>query len=175
MRAVIQRVHKAAVAVAGRVTGSIGRGVLVFLGIRKGDGEKELRYVADKVLGLRIFPDADHAMNRSLRDLENPERTASDDNLASGESAASVSGGRPRGEILLVSQFTLYGDCRRGRRPSFDAAAAPADAEVVYRDFANYLCEQGFPPQEGVFGADMQVSIENDGPVTVLVDSEKAF
>jgi D-tyrosyl-tRNA(Tyr) deacylase len=149
MRAVVQRVRSASVEVGGRVAGQIDRGLVVFLGIGHGDGEKATRYLGDKILDLRIFPDEEHSMNRSLRDVQ--------------------------GEILLVSQFTLYGDARKGRRPSFAAAATPESAEAVYRDFARYLAEKGCPPREGVFGASMLVRLENDGPVTILLDSEKEF
>ncbi len=149
MRAVLQRVREAAVAVDGRETGRIGRGLLVLLGIGREDGEEAIAYLAEKIVGLRVFEDDVSAMNRSIADVG--------------------------GAILLVSQFTLYGDCRRGRRPSFDQAAAPAAAEALYRSFAARLKDRGFPPQEGVFGAMMQVSLVNDGPVTVLLDSERKF
>jgi D-aminoacyl-tRNA deacylase len=149
MRAVVQRVRAASVEVDGRIAGQIDRGVVVFLGIGRGDGEEAMRYLGEKILDLRIFPDEKHSMNQSLRDV--------------------------RGEILLVSQFTLYGDCRKGRRPSFDGAESPGRAEEAYREFAKYLSEQGHPPREGVFGASMLVRLENDGPVTILLDSEKEF
>lgn len=149
MRVVLQRVREARVEVERRVTGAIGRGIVVFLGIRKGDDEKSVSYLAEKILDLRIFPDDRHSMNRSLREAG--------------------------GSILLVSQFTLYGDCRRGRRPSFDAAEEPARANELYRRFAASLASAGFPPQEGEFGATMAVHLENDGPVTILLDSERAF
>lgn len=149
MRVVVQRVRRARVEVDGQPTGEIASGLLLFLGVRRGDGEAEIRYLAEKVLGLRIFPDEKHPMNRSIQEVG--------------------------GEILLVSQFTLYGDCRRGRRPSFDAAEEPAQAEKTYRQFANYLTSRGYPPKEGVFGATMQVHLQNEGPVTLLLDSEKVF
>jgi D-tyrosyl-tRNA(Tyr) deacylase len=149
MRAVVQRVRKAFVEVDGRNTGEIQQGLVVFLAVRKGDGAPEVRYLAEKIMDLRVFPDEKQAMNRSLREAG--------------------------GEILLVSQFTLYGDCRRGRRPSFDEAEAPGEAAEVYREFARYLAGAGFPPKEGVFGASMLVHVENDGPVTMLLDSEKRF
>ncbi len=133
----------------GRTTGSIGPGLVVFLGVRRGDGDAEIEYMAEKLLGLRIFPDENHAMNRSIRECG--------------------------GGILLVSQFTLYGDCRRGRRPSFDEAEVPERAQEVYRRFAEKLTSLGFKPEEGVFGASMVVELENDGPVTILLDSEKKF
>ena len=128
---------------------SIGPGLLVLLGVRHGDGTAEVGYLAEKILDLRIFPDEKHPINRSIRDV--------------------------RGEILLVSQFTLYGDCRKGRRPSFDEAEAPERAQTVYREFADHLSGLGFSPKEGVFGAHMILRMENDGPVTVLLDSEKKF
>jgi D-tyrosyl-tRNA(Tyr) deacylase len=149
MRVVVQKVRSARVEVDGRSTGEIGSGLLLFLGVRRGDGESEIRYLAEKVLGLRIFADEKHTMNRSIQDLG--------------------------GEILLVSQFTLYGDCRRGRRPSFDEAEEPTRAEKTYRQFADYLGSRGYPPREGVFGAEMQVHLQNEGPVTLLLDSEKVF
>src|SRR5262249_21136326 len=144
MRAVVQRVSTAFVEVEGRVTGEIRKGVVVFLAIRKGDGETEIHYLAEKILDLRIFPDEKQAMNRSVREAG--------------------------GEILLVSQFTLYGDCRRGRRPSFDEAEGSERAAQVYQEFGRYLSSLGCPPKEGVFGASMRVHVENDGPVTMLLD-----
>jgi len=149
LRAVVQRVRRASVLVDGRVTGAIEDGLVVFLGVRRGDGESEVRYMAEKILDLRVFPDEKHPINRSLRDRG--------------------------GEILLISQFTLYGDARKGRRPSFDEAEAPELAQSLYGDFAGYLESQGFPPQQGVFRAPMIVSVENDGPVTILLDSERVF
>ena len=145
MRAVIQRVRRASVEVDGQITGKIDRGVLVFLGVGRGDGLKEVRYFADKIIGLRIFADRTHGVNVSLAEID--------------------------GKILLVSQFTLYGDCRRGRRPSFEAAAEPDQAREIYEAFSKYLAEKGFPPEEGIFAASMSVNIENDGPVTILLDS----
>ncbi len=151
MRAVVQRVNHAEVTVGGACTGKIERGLLVFLGIGRNDTDDDVRYLAEKVVDLRIFPGADgKSMQRSLRDLSG-------------------------GEVLLVSQFTLYGDCRKGRRPSFDAAAQPETAKTLYRGFAAALTARGFPPQEGVFAAQMLVSLENDGPVTILLDSERTF
>jgi D-aminoacyl-tRNA deacylase len=149
MRAVVQRVRSASVSVEGRETGRIGGGLLVLLGIGKGDGAEAVSSLASKVVGLRIFPDDRHPMNASLAETG--------------------------GSILLVSQFTLLGDCRKGRRPSFAAAAPPEEAERLYRDFAAELGRLGFPPQEGIFGAMMLVSLENDGPVTILLDSERRF
>ena len=149
MRAVVQRVRSASVEVAGEISGQIGRGLLVFLGVGRGDGEEDVLYIGEKIRQLRIFPDEKHHMNVSLEEVG--------------------------GKILLVSQFTLYGDCRRGRRPSFDSAEEPARAREVYNEFAAYLRETGCPPQEGVFAASMSVKLENDGPVTILLDSKKQF
>ncbi len=149
MRAVIQRVSEASVVVEGEETGRIRRGLLVLLGIRRNDDESAVKFLAEKVVGLRIFEDEKSTMNLSIADVE--------------------------GEILLISQFTLFGDCRRGRRPSFDQAAPPEVAETLYRRFADYLGSLGFPPQEGIFGAKMMVSLVNDGPVTLLLDSERQF
>lgn len=138
--------------VDGAATGQIDVGLLVFLGVRKGDGEGEARCLAEKLVDLRVFPDAGypqegHSINRSLREV----------------------GGR----ILLVSQFTLYADCRRGRRPSFVDAELPEGAQALYRRFADLLAGLGFPPQEGLFGASMQVHLQNDGPVTILLDTDE--
>ncbi len=149
MRAILQRVTRASVKVDGRITGAISRGLVVLLGIRRGDGERQMEYLADKILDLRIFPDEKHSMSRSIREAG--------------------------GGILLVSQFTLYGDARKGRRPSFDEAEAPELAVKVYRQFAERLSSQGVRPEEGVFGASMLLDLENDGPVTILLDSEREF
>lgn len=147
MRVLLQRARRAAVDVDGRRSGAIERGLVVFLGVGKDDTEADGQWLAEKVVDLRIFPDDKHSMNRSLRDVG--------------------------GEILLVSQFTLYADCRRGRRPSFDPAGDPEEAARLYRKFAAQLSDLGFPPKEGVFGAHMVVHLENDGPVTILVDSKR--
>ena len=156
MRAVVQRVREASVSVpagdgtdATKVVGQIGQGLLVLLGVGAGDGDTDIRDLADKVLDLRLFEDDERKMNRSLRDVS--------------------------GEILVISQFTLYGDCRKGRRPSFDAAEAPARAEELYRKWIDYVSGQGFSPHEGVFGAMMDVKLVNYGPVTLLLDSKKLF
>jgi D-tyrosyl-tRNA(Tyr) deacylase len=142
-------VRSAKVEVDGRLYGFIGPGLVVLLGVARGDGDDQIAYLGNKILHLRIFPDEKLPMNRSLVDKG--------------------------GDILLVSQFTLYGDCRKGRRPSFDRAEAPAEAEPIYRKFADFLAAAGHPPQEGVFGASMVVALENDGPVTLLLDTEKEF
>lgn len=149
MRAVVQRVNHASVSVNGEITGKIGKGLLVLLGVGPDDCEKDLKYMCDKILGLRIFEDEDEKMNLSLRDIS--------------------------GELLVISQFTLFGDCRKGKRPSFASACPPERAEVMYEEFLK-LCEnEGIKPEHGVFGADMKVGLENDGPVTILIDSEKLF
>ena len=149
MRAVVQRVNNASVTIDGKLNGKIGKGLLVLLGVGPDDTERDLKYMCDKILGLRIFEDEDEKMNLSLRDIS--------------------------GELMVVSQFTLFGDCRKGKRPSFAAACPPDRAEAMYKEFLK-LCEnEGFAPQHGEFGADMKVALENDGPVTILIDSEKVF
>ena len=147
MRAVIQRVNNASVSVDGEMVGSIQKGLLIFLGIGSGDTQKDLEYIADKTVGLRIFSDADDKMNLSVTDID--------------------------GEILNVSQFTLYGDCRKGRRPNFTASMPPKEAERMYEAFIDNIKNRGINVASGVFGADMQVTISNDGPVTILLDSSK--
>ena len=149
MRAVIQRVSRAEVRVAEAVIGRIGEGLLVLLGVGRGDGEADAAYIAEKTAGLRVFPDEEGKLNRSVVD---------------------VGGG-----ALVVSQFTLYGDVRRGRRPSFDDAAPPAEADRLYRFFCERLQEQGLTVETGQFQAMMQVELVNDGPVTILLDSKKNF
>jgi D-tyrosyl-tRNA(Tyr) deacylase len=149
MRAVIQRVRRARVSVDGRVVGEIGGGVVVLLGIGKGDLNEAAHYLAEKTAKMRIFDDADGKLNVSL--------------LESG------------GAALVVSQFTLYGDVSRGRRPGFERAAPPAEANRIYEEYVLRLKSLGLPVQTGVFQAHMVVELENDGPVTILVDSEKAF
>jgi D-aminoacyl-tRNA deacylase len=145
MRAVIQRVGSSRVVVAGEVVGQIGRGLLVLLGVRTGDTEAQARWLADKVVGLRIFEDDQGKMNVSVADA-----------------GASV---------LMVSQFTLYGDCAKGRRPSFIDAARPEVAEPLYEAFANAVRLHGVPVATGRFGAMMQVELVNDGPVTLILDT----
>lgn len=149
MRAVVQRVASAAVSVRGETAGRIARGFLVLLGVGKEDGPEDVRYIAGKLAGLRIFEDGDGKMNLDL---------------------AAVGGG-----ILLVSQFTLYGDARHGFRPSFSAAAGPERARELYEAVAAQLRERGLPVETGIFREDMQVSLINDGPVTILIDSRKGF
>ena len=149
MRAVIQRVSQAQVTVDGETVGRIGRGLLVLLGVRKGDGPEEARYLARKVANLRIFQDQAGKMNLSAIDVG--------------------------AEVLVVSQFTLYGDCSKGRRPGFDRAAPPETAEKLYRLFAEELASLGLETAQGRFAAMMQVHLVNDGPVTLLLDTEKTF
>lgn len=149
MRACVQRVSRASVTVGDEVTGKIGGGMLVLLGVMQEDTDSDLQYMADKTTSLRIFEDEDGKMNRSLLDTG--------------------------GEILVVSQFTLYGDCRKGRRPSFIAAAEPAKAEQMYEKFVNEIAERGLTVATGRFRAMMDVALVNDGPVTILLDSRKTF
>ncbi|MBN2129211.1 MAG: D-tyrosyl-tRNA(Tyr) deacylase [Sedimentisphaerales bacterium] len=149
MRAVIQRVSQAKVQVEDEVVGQVARGLLVYLGVGKGDGEKDAEFMAEKLANLRIFADDAGKMNRSVIDVG--------------------------GAVLLVSNFTLHGDCRKGRRPSFDAAGAPERAERLYERVAERIAQQGAPVQTGAFGAHMQVTSTNDGPVTFLLDTTKPF
>jgi len=145
MRILVQRVAQARVLVAGEEVASIGPGLALLVGVHGEDGEDDVRFCADKCGHLRIFPDAEQRMNRSILETE--------------------------GEVLAVSQFTLYGDCRRGRRPSFSEAAPPERAEMLYEAFAARLEEMGLRVARGVFGAYMSVEIHNDGPVTLMVES----
>ena len=149
MRAVIQRVSRAKVTVEGQTSGEIGTGLLVLLGVGGEDDESDAAYLAEKTAGLRIFEDDDGKMNRSLVDIG--------------------------GAALVVSQFTLFGDVRRGRRPSFDAAAPPALADQLYQQYTEQLRARGVPVETGVFQAMMKVELVNDGPVTILLDSKTLF
>jgi len=149
MRAVVQRVKMARVNVADRVTGEIGGGLLVFLGVGRGDTPQDAAYMAEKVTGLRVFPDAEGRMNLSVKDL--------------GLS------------VLAVSQFTLYGDVRKGRRPSFTQSEDPERARALFHRFVDCVSKHGVPVQTGEFQAMMEVQLINDGPVTILIDSEKTF
>lgn len=149
MRAVVQRVRQASVEVDGQQVGAIGRGLLVLLSVGADDDDADLRYMIDKLSGLRIFADGEGKMNLDV--------------AAAG------------GAVLLVSQFTLHGDVRRGKRPAFTAAMAPAPAAVTVQRCADGLRALGLTVAQGVFGADMQVALVNDGPVTILVDSKKSF
>ena len=146
MKALVQRVKNASVTVAGEVVGAIGKGLLILLGVRDTDTQSEVTWVADKCANLRIFEDDDGKFNLSAFDTE--------------------------AEILVVSQFTLYGDCRKGRRPSFIAAARPEISEPLYESFVANLRDMGFTVATGVFGAMMDVSLCNDGPVTIMVERE---
>lgn len=147
MKAVIQRVKSASVHVDGRITGEIGQGLLVLVGVGRGDGEKDIAYMVSKLPDLRIFEDASGKFNLSLKE---------------------VGGG-----MLVVSQFTLFGDCRKGRRPSFTDAAEPAEAKGLYEQLVLKLKEQGIPIATGEFQANMEVYLVNDGPVTILLDSRE--
>ena len=149
MRAVIQRVSRAQVKVNGQITGQIGRGLLVLLGVGSSDDEQAARHLAEKIAHLRVFEDDEGKMNRSLLET--------------------------RGAVLAVSQFTLYGDCRKGRRPSFDRAARPEQARSLYEKFVEFLQEQTVPVEQGVFQAMMEVELVNDGPVALLLDTERQF
>ena len=145
MRAVIQRVTRAKVVVDSSITGEITMGILLFLGVAKQDSETSAAYLVEKISNLRIFPDDAGKMNLSLLDVG--------------------------GSLLVVSQFTLYGDCRKGRRPSFDQAAAPGDANRLYEYFVSQARNLGIPVQTGVFQAHMEVELLNDGPVTLIIES----
>jgi D-tyrosyl-tRNA(Tyr) deacylase len=145
MRCVVQRVARASVTVEGNPVGEIGRGVLVLVAAAKGDGPEQVKWMASKLPGLRIFPDEDGKMNLSLEQIE--------------------------GEMLIVSQFTLYGDCSKGKRPSYGHAAPPAEAEALYKDLVERIKEGGTPVQTGEFRAMMSVELVNDGPVTLILDS----
>ena len=149
MRAVVQRVSRAKVTINERSSGEIGLGLLVLLGVGHEDSEADATYLAEKIAGLRIFEDVDGKMNRSVQDLG--------------------------GSVLVVSQFTLYGDVRRGKRPSFDAAAPPEHARRLYEVFVERIRASGLRCETGRFQEMMQVELVNDGPVTILLDSGKAF
>ena len=149
MRMVCQRVFQAKVTVNDQPVGAIGKGLLVYLGVGKGDTDNDAKFMADKIVNLRIFADEAGKMNLSVQDVA--------------------------GEILLISNFTLHGDCRKGRRPGFDAAAEPSLAEQLYEKVAELIAEAGVAVEKGVFGGYMQVTSQNDGPVTFLLDSKKLF
>ncbi|HKW74000.1 MAG TPA: D-aminoacyl-tRNA deacylase [Terriglobales bacterium] len=149
MRAVVQRVSRCSVRVHGEVVGQIGAGLLVLLGVAKSDNEAAADYLVEKVLGLRIFEDDQGKMNLSVREAG--------------------------GDLLVVSQFTLFGDVRRGKRPSFDAAAAPEEAKRLYEYFVSRIRSAGMRCETGQFQAMMDVELVNAGPVTILLDSEKTF
>ena len=147
MRAVLTRVNSASVTIDGEVVGKIGKGFLILLGVGPNDTEAECRCLAEKALGLRIFEDENEKMNLGLDAVD--------------------------GQVLVVSQFTLYGNCRKGRRPSFVEAAPPALGEELYEKFLSICEELGYPPQHGRFGASMQVESVNDGPVTLILDTDQ--
>ena len=147
MRAVLTRVKSASVTIDGEVVGKIGRGFLILLGVGPNDTEKESKYLAEKALGLRVFEDENEKMNLGLDAVG--------------------------GEVLVVSQFTLFGNCRKGRRPSFAGAAGPELGEKLYEQFLSDCAVLGYPPQHGRFGAGMQVESVNDGPVTLILDTDQ--
>jgi D-tyrosyl-tRNA(Tyr) deacylase len=149
MRAVVQRVRSASVTVGGNLVGAIGQGLLAFVSVALEDGPADVQYIATKIREIRIFEDEAGRMNRSVVETD--------------------------GSVLVVSQFTLHADCRKGRRPSFDRAAPPALAEALYLDVVRALRESGLAVATGVFQADMEVALVNDGPVTLLLDSTRAF
>lgn len=146
MRAVVQRVTNADVKIDGRVNGKIDNGLLVLLGVGNGDTEEDMKYIADKIVKLRIFSDENDKMNLSLEDVG--------------------------GSMLVISQFTLYGDCSHGRRPYFGNAMEPVGANEMHEKFVAYIREQGIHTETGEFGADMKVSLTNDGPVTIILESK---
>lgn len=149
MRAVVQRVKEASVTVDNQIVGNISKGLLVFLGVGEGDSKADLNYIVDKTLGLRIFEDENDKMNLSVQDIN--------------------------GEILVVSQFTLYGDVRKGKRPSFIKSAHPEIGNAFYEEFIRKINEAGIKAESGKFGAHMDINLVNDGPVTILIDSKKDF
>ena len=149
MRAVVQRVSRARVEVDGRTTGEIGEGLLVLVGVAKTDTEADAAQLAEKIAGLRLFNDDNGKMNRSVEEVG--------------------------GAVLVVSQFTLHGDCRKGRRPSFDRAAPAAQAKALYEKFLHVLRHRGLQVETGVFQAMMEVELVNAGPVTLLVDTDRSF
>lgn len=149
MRCVVQRVSRASVTVEGKITGQVEKGYMVLVGVETGDTEQDMRYCAEKVAGLRVFEDENGKMNLSVKDVG--------------------------GAVLAVSQFTLLGDARHGRRPSFSNAARPGEANALYEAFCEALRAENIRVETGVFQTDMQVELVNDGPVTILLDSRKGF
>jgi D-tyrosyl-tRNA(Tyr) deacylase len=149
MRAIVQRVRKAQVSVDGKIAGQIGAGLLVYLGVGKEDDQTDAEFVAEKIANLRIFADGDGKMNLSVKDTA--------------------------WQVLVVSNFTLFGDCRKGRRPGFDLAAEPAKAEKLYEKVAELIGTSGVEVQKGVFAAYMDVTASNDGPINFLIDSKRQF
>jgi len=149
MRAIVQRVKNASVTVDGRIVGTMNAGLLVYLGVGKGDEESDAVFISDKIVNLRIFTDSNDKMNLGVKDV--------------------------KGDILLISNFTLYGDCRKGRRPGFDLAAEPAIAEKLYERVCELVRAEGLNVQKGIFAADMDVTASNDGPINFLLDSKRQF
>lgn len=149
MRAIVQRVSSSKVTINNNISGAISKGLNVLIGISSEDTEDDIKYIVDKILNLRIFEDDNNKMNLSVSDIE--------------------------GEILIISQFTLYGDCRKGRRPNFMSAMAGSMAEELYNKVVINLKKSNLKIETGLFGADMKVDIQNDGPVTILLDSKKNF
>ncbi len=149
MRAVIQRVSASDVKVDGAIVGAIGKGLNVLVAFGASDQSSDIDYIAEKIAGLRIFEDENGKMNRSVKDVG--------------------------GAVLIISQFTLYGDVRKGKRPSFTSAISYDDGEDLYNSFVENMQRRGIPVQTGIYGADMKVNIQNDGPVTILIDSKKQF
>ncbi|MEQ8197953.1 MAG: D-aminoacyl-tRNA deacylase [Clostridiaceae bacterium] len=149
MRAVVQRVKESSVKVQGKIIGEIKEGLNILVGITKGDSDEDIKYIRDKVVNLRIFSDENGKMNLSIKDV--------------------------KGEMLIISQFTLYGDCRKGRRPSFINALGGEEANVIYEKLVDSFREEGLKVETGEFGADMEVEIINDGPVTLILESNKDF
>ncbi len=149
MRIVVQRVTEASVKVDGSLVGKIGKGLLVFVGVGPEDDESDIKFIADKIVNLRIFEDENEKMNLSVKDIG--------------------------GEVLLISQFTLFGDCRKGRRPNFSASCEPVKAEQIYEKLVSEVETHNVHAEKGIFGADMKVQLLNDGPVTILLDSKKLF
>ncbi len=147
MRAVIQRVINANVKIDDKISGEIGNGLMVLLGVGNGDTNEDMKYIADKIIGMRIFSDENDKMNLSIKDVG--------------------------GSMLVISQFTLYGDCSHGRRPYFGDAMEPVGANEMYEKFVAYVREQGIHTETGEFGADMKVTLTNDGPVTIILESKK--
>ncbi|MCR4718500.1 MAG: D-tyrosyl-tRNA(Tyr) deacylase [Firmicutes bacterium] len=145
MKCVIQRVNRASVSVDGKICGEIDKGILVFLGVCDDDNDQDIKWLADKIIGLRIFEDESEKMNFSLQDIG--------------------------GELLIISQFTLFGNCKKGRRPDFTQAGKPEFAKIMYEKFIDYCQKSCGKAESGIFGADMKVDLENDGPVTLIIDS----
>lgn len=147
MKAVIQRVTHADVKIDGKINGEIENGLAVLLGVGNGDTDEDMKYIADKIIGMRVFSDENDKMNLSIKDVG--------------------------GSMLVISQFTLYGDCSHGRRPYFGDAMEPIGANEMYERFVAYIKEQGIHTETGEFGADMKVTLTNDGPVTIILESKK--